>query len=71
MGFANCTLLHVTDAREHNYPTGEDWSPGEWQTEKGAPRGFPGRTLLLSGFATNRHTLLYLGPRGDMLLSAV
>lgn len=67
---ANSTVLCATCARVHNYPTDANLFPGEWQTGREAPRGCPGRILLLSGFATNRHTLLHSEPMWDTLVSA-
>lgn len=61
-----CCKLHPASrhppAGERNYPTDADSSPGEWQTETGAPRGCPGRIPLPSGSAANRHTLPYSEP---------
>lgn len=59
---ANSTLLGATLAHVHNYPTDANSFLGEWQTGKAALRGCPGKILLLSGFATNRHTLLRSEP---------
>lgn len=68
---ANSTLLHRTAAHKHNYPIDADSSQGEWQIGKGAPLGCPQMILLLSGFATKRHTLLCSEPMWDTLLNAV